>query len=195
MSLELKRSGSNGIKSEGMVKKESGDSFGRGGGGGGGGNNGGSAGGGGGSSSSSSKTTTPSNNLRETSPPPPTTFRDIPLYSSALKDDFKYHLMKLASFTKVDPSDPKQFPWPVKLNRKWPPRLKDELPMQGDPVMDAYGKPTLIPPIPRKEGTEPTNTSGLVPSEARKKIPLLWPGPNDSPEEVEELLARLEVPK
>ncbi|UZJ51702.1 hypothetical protein CBS101457_001022 [Exobasidium rhododendri] len=188
----MKTAGSTGIKSEGMVKKEGGDNLSKA-----AATYGASAEGGSGSGSgnttSNSKIAATSTNTRGLSPPPPTTFRDIPLYSSALKDDFKFHLMKIASFTKIDPSDPTQFPWPVKLNRKWPPRLKDELPLQGDPVLDSYGKPILVPP--RKDGSELNVPSSLLPSEARKKIPLLWPGPDDDVNEVESLLARLEGPK
>jgi transcription initiation factor TFIIF subunit alpha len=189
MSAEMKQSSSTGIKAEKMVKKESDESSSR--------TAAGSSGAGGkGSSSSSTSSVKTTPNSRELSPPPPTTFRDIPLYSSALKDDFKYHLMKLAAFTKVDPSDPIQFPWPVKLNRKWPPRLKDEFPTQGDSVLDSYGKPIMIPP--RKDLADASAAalpSSFLPSEAKKKTPLLWPGPDDNEEEVEELLARLEGPK
>lgn len=134
--------------------------------------------------------------LRSSSPPPPTTFRDMPLYSTS-SEDWKYHLMKLASFTKVDPSDSKQFPWPVKLNRKWPPKLKDDLPTQGDPVIDQWGKPVMIPP--KRDSLEGSTSfaylNGLSTSESKKKTPLLWPGPDEDVHGVEGLLARLETPK
>lgn len=165
MSSDLKRSASAGVKMEGGIKREDSD----------------------GSSRGNGSAPAPA-----AFPPPPTGYRDIPLYSTSL-EDWKYHLMRLASFNKVDPSETSQFPWPVKLNRKWPPKLKDDLPVQGDPVLDAWGKPVMIPP--KKDPNDLYPSSTLTPSEARKKTPLLWPGPDDDVQEVEELLARLEGPK
>lgn len=173
MSSDVKRSGSAGIKSEDAIKREGSEGLGK--------------------ASSRSASRAPIN--REPSPPPPTTFRDIPLYSTSL-EDWNYHLMKLASFTKVDPSDTSQFPWPVKLNRKWPPKLKDELPVQGDPVLDQWGKPIMIPP--KRDPNDPLNpfaSNGLLPSESKRKTPLLWPGPDDDVHEIEELINRLDAPK
>jgi transcription initiation factor TFIIF subunit alpha len=174
MSSDLKRSGSAGVKVEGGIKREGSD-----------GSNSNK-----GVGSSTIKASAAAS--REPSPPPPTGFRDIPLYSTSL-EDWKYHLMKMASFTNVDPSDTTQFPWPVKLNRKWPPKLKDDLPIEGDPVLDAWGKPIMIPV--RKDPNDPYTANGLPSLESKKKIPLLWPGPDDDVQEVEELVARLEGPK
>ena len=128
---------------------------------------------------------------KEQSPPPPTTYRDIPLLSSTL-DDWRYHLMRLQSHAKIDPSDSQQFPFPVKLNRKYPPKLKDPLPYAGDPVIDQFGKPVLVP-AQRRDPSQP-NQQPLTPAE-RKRIPLLWPGPDDDVHEIEELVQRLETPK
>lgn len=131
---------------------------------------------------------------RDASPAPPTTFRDLPLYSTSL-EDWKYHLMKLASFSKVDPSDPVQFPWPVKLNRKWPPKLKEELPLEGDPVLDTWGKPVVVPPKEASDAANALNSSALSASDGKKKVPLLWPGPDDDVHLVQDLLDRLDGPK
>ncbi|PWN35403.1 uncharacterized protein FA14DRAFT_41092 [Meira miltonrushii] len=128
---------------------------------------------------------------KEQSPPPPTTYRDIPLLSSTL-DDWRYHLMRLQSHAVIDPSDPQRFPFPVKLNRKYPPKLKDPLPHAGDPVIDQFGKPVLVP-AQRRDPSQP-NQQPLTPAE-RKRIPLLWPGPDDDVHEIEELVQRLETPK
>lgn len=128
---------------------------------------------------------------KEPSPPPPTTYRDITLMSSTV-DDWRHHLMRLQSHAKVDPSDPQQFPFPVKLNRKHPPKLKDPLPHAGDPVVDQYGKPVMVP-AQRRDPSQP-NQQPLTPAE-RKRIPLIWPGPDDDVHEIEELVQRLETPK
>lgn len=98
--------------------------------------------------------------------------------------------MRLASHSRVDPSDTTQFPWPVKLNRKFPPRLKEEQPRAGDPVVDSYGRPILVPP-PKSD----FNDSSTFPAYDRKKTPLLWPSAQEDPAQIEELIARLEAPR
>jgi transcription initiation factor TFIIF subunit alpha len=130
---------------------------------------------------------------KETSPPPPTTYRDIALKSSTL-DDWRYHLMRFASHAVVNPGDAQQFPFPVKLNRKWPPKLKDPLPRAGDPVLDQFGKPILVP-AQRREPGQPAQAQVALTATEKKRIPLLWPGPDDDVDEVEELVARLDQPK
>lgn len=97
--------------------------------------------------------------------------------------------MRLASHSRVNPADVQQFPWPVKLNRKFPPRLKEDAPRAGDPVVDNFGRPIMVPPKAARS-TDPN-----VPLQDRKKAPLLWPGTEQEVERVEELISRLEAPK
>lgn len=122
--------------------------------------------------------------------PPPVTFRDIPLYSSST-GDWKHHLMKLASHARVNPSDTSQFPGPVRLNRKLPPREKDRLPKAGSPVLDQYGNAVMVPVPPPEDDSNPATPSGAP----VKRAPLLWPFPDDDFAPIEAALNRLNPAK
>ncbi|KAK0550936.1 transcription factor IIF subunit tfg1 [Tilletia horrida] len=111
---------------------------------------------------------------------PAPTFRDFPIFSSHLAPNTRINLLRFGHHTTQDPTDPTQFVAPLKLNRKWPPRPKPNVPKPGDPVRDVGGSHVV--------GFLPTTAENEKP----KKGKLYWPSYGEGG--LEEIRKALHIP-